>query len=66
MMRLVGPSRLVFGAEINPTGASRCMVGPTFRTGEAKMSIGSRNSPKPSAQESVSTRSKHGSEGKLK
>ena len=59
----VGPSRLVFGAEINPMGALHSMVDPTFRTDEAKMSIGSRNSPKPSTQESVSERSRHGIEG---
>lgn len=62
-MRSVEPSRLIFGGDINPMGALRSMVGPTFRTGEAKMPVGPRNSPKPSAQESVLARSEHGIEG---
>jgi hypothetical protein len=65
-MRSVEPSRLIVGGDINPMGAMRSMVGPTFRTGEANMPIGSRTSPKPSGQESVSTHSKHRIEGELR
>ena len=65
-MRSVEPSWLIVGGVISPMGALHSMVGPTFRTGEANMPIGSRNSPKPSAQKSVSVRSKHGIEGELR
>ena len=62
-MRSVETSRLTLGGDINPTGALHSMVGPMFQTGKVKMPIGPRNSPKPSVQESVSARGKHGIEG---
>jgi hypothetical protein len=62
-MRSFEPSRLIRGSDINPMGALHSMVGAMFRTGKVKMPIGPRNSLKPSAQESVSARSKHGIAG---